>query len=104
MARRFRTIGAVHSIAPEVARLQLLRARCREFVLGTAPTLMFLAIEGAPTHPNAIHLDLHTTDRQSEVERAIRLGANRVRDVAEYGIEWTPLTDPVANLFDIASE
>jgi len=71
---------------------------------GEAPVLMFLAVPERNPGKNVVHLDLHTPDRQAEVDRAIALGAEHRADFAEYGMVWTTLADPEGNLFDIAGD
>ncbi|HLS78044.1 MAG TPA: VOC family protein [Nocardia sp.] len=68
------------------------------------PVLMFLKVGERNPGKNVVHLDLHSTDRQAEVDRAIALGAEHRGDFDEYGIVWTTLADPEGNLFDIATE
>lgn len=71
---------------------------------GEAQVLMFLGVPERNPGKNVVHLDLHTADRQAEVDRAIALGAEHRGDFAEYGIVWTTLADPEGNLFDIAED
>ena len=51
---------------------------------------------------NRVHVDLVAPDRAAEIERLIGLGASRVRDVEEYGMQWTVLQDPEGNEFCVA--
>ncbi len=67
----------------------------------TFPALMFLAVPEPRTTKNRLHLDLTTIDPAAAVERAVQLGAAKVDDFNEYGTEWTTLTDPEGNVFDI---
>ncbi|MGO1264858.1 MAG: VOC family protein, partial [Brevibacterium aurantiacum] len=46
-------------------------------------------------------IDLDDPHYPADVERAVALGAEKVAGFAEYGIEWTTLTDPEGNVFDI---
>lgn len=71
---------------------------------GDGPALMFLQVGDRNPGKNVVHLDLHTPDRQAEVDRAIALGAEHRGDFDEYGVVWTTLADPEGNLFDIAAE
>ncbi|MDF0530093.1 VOC family protein [Tsukamurella sp. 8F] len=66
------------------------------------PRLMFLAVPESKTVKNRMHLDLVSEDRIAEVARLESLGAERVRDYAEYGFVWTVLQDPEGNEFCVA--
>jgi Glyoxalase-like domain len=68
---------------------------------GTFPALMFLAVPEPRQGKNRLHLDLVSSDRAAAVARAIELGARKVGDFDEYGTQWTTLTDPEGNVFDI---
>lgn len=65
------------------------------------PALMFLKVPEPRTAKNRIHLDLTTDDPSAAVARALELGAGKVADFDEYGTQWTTLTDPEGNVFDI---
>jgi len=65
------------------------------------PALMFLKVPEAPSGKNRMHLDLVSPDRLAEVDRAVDLGATRLGDFDEHGVQWTTLSDPGGNLFDI---
>ncbi|MCP3910917.1 MAG: VOC family protein [Actinomycetia bacterium] len=67
-----------------------------------SPTLMFIQVPEPKSVKNRAHLDLGTDNREAEVERLVGLGASRVHDKAEWGIEWTTLADPEGNEFCIA--
>ena len=69
---------------------------------GTFPALMFLAVPEPRQGKNRLHLDLVSSDRAAAVARATELGARKVGDFDEYGTQWTTLTDPEGNVFDIA--
>ncbi|WP_280498009.1 VOC family protein [Nocardia asiatica] len=71
---------------------------------GAAPVLMFIRVHDKNPGKNVIHLDLHASDRDEQVGRAIDLGAKHVGDFDEWGTRWTTLADPEGNLFDIAAE
>lgn len=66
------------------------------------PVFMFLQTPDQPTEKNRLHVDLAAPDREAEVQRVVALGASRVADLNEYGVEWTTLRDPEGNYFDIA--
>ena len=68
---------------------------------GSVPALMFLAVPEPRAGKNRLHLDLVSPDQPEQVERAVALGATRLRDFAEYGTTWTTLADPEGNVFDI---
>ena len=51
---------------------------------------------------NRAHFDLHTDDREREVERLLGLGATKVGDYDEYGTQWTTLRDVEGNEFCVA--
>ena len=69
---------------------------------GDGPVLMFIKVPEGKTSKNRVHLDLATTDRAAEVERLITLGATKVHDKDEWGVNWTTLTDPEGNEFCVA--
>jgi hypothetical protein len=68
---------------------------------GSCPALMFLAVPESRQGKNRIHLDLVSADRSTAVERALSLGATQVGEHDEYGTQWTTLSDPEGNVFDI---
>ena len=68
------------------------------------PTMIFLKVPEPRTTKNRLHLDLFSADRVAAVERAVALGAIKVGDFAEYGVEWTTLADPEGNVFDIGAQ
>jgi hypothetical protein len=67
----------------------------------SCPALMFLAVPEPRQGKNRIHLDLISADREAAVERALDLGATKVGEFDEYGTQWTTLSDPEGNVFDI---
>ncbi|PCC19704.1 VOC family protein [Brevibacterium aurantiacum] len=67
----------------------------------TTPGMLFLKIEDRDEGKNPLHIDLDDPHYPADVERAVALGAEKVAGFAEYGIEWTTLTDPEGNVFDI---
>jgi hypothetical protein len=68
----------------------------------TFPAMMFLAVPEPRQGKNRLHVDLTSADLPAAVERAVSLGASKVADFDEYGVEWTTLADPEGNVFDIA--
>lgn len=67
----------------------------------TTPGMLFLKVEDRDEGKNPLHIDLDDPQYPADVERAVALGADKVAAFAEYGIEWTTLTDPEGNVFDI---
>ena len=65
------------------------------FVDGPGPNLCFQQVPEGKTTKNRVHLELMATDRNSEVERLIGLGASLYYE----GEEWTTLQDPEGNEF-----
>lgn len=65
------------------------------------PSLMFLAVPESRAGKNRLHLDLSSVDVAADVERAVSLGATKLGDFDEHGTQWTTLTDPEGNVFDI---
>ncbi|AYF77197.1 VOC family protein [Nocardia yunnanensis] len=68
------------------------------------PTFMFIAVPDKNPGKNVIHLDLHSPDQQTEIQKAVALGAKHLADYDEYGVKWATLSDPEGNLFDIAQD
>jgi hypothetical protein len=66
------------------------------------PTWMFFRVPEPKTAKNRMHLDVMTSDPESEVARLVELGATRVADMEEYGYKWTVMTDPEGNEFCLA--
>ena len=69
----------------------------------TGPRLAFHQVPEGKTVKNRVHLDLTTTDLDSESGRLQQLGAAIVRDVSENGNHWITLADPEGNEFDLIS-
>ena len=70
---------------------------------GTTPALMFLKVPEAKQVKNRLHVDLAGPDWRNEVDRLLALGAGKVAERREYGIEWITMTDPEGNEFDVAA-
>ncbi|WP_226345560.1 VOC family protein [Agilicoccus flavus] len=68
---------------------------------GEGPGWLFLGAEPRATGKNPVHVDLVDPDYPAQVERVVALGAERVGDFDEYGVQWTTLLDPEGNAFDI---
>ena len=83
-----RPVGDLHS--PEVT------------ILPGTPTYLFVAVPEGKMAKNRVPIDLVAYDRRAELARLVTLGATEVRDVDEWGISWTVLTDPEGNEFCVA--
>ncbi|MFF2371706.1 VOC family protein [Agromyces sp. NPDC058110] len=68
---------------------------------GDGPQLAIALVETAPNGRRRHHLDLYATDRASEVERIVGLGATRVEWRYEDDADYIVLADPDGNLFDV---
>ncbi|GAB3697446.1 VOC family protein [Mariniluteicoccus flavus] len=68
----------------------------------TTPGLLFLGVPGERDQAkNPVHVDLFDPDIEGAAARAVELGAERVAQFDEFGVEWITLRDPEGNLFDI---
>ncbi|MCA0437486.1 MAG: VOC family protein [Austwickia sp.] len=67
------------------------------------PIWLFLAVPEPKTAKNRMYLDLACADRAAEVARLVALGATHVRDVAEWGLEWSVMADPEGNEFCLSA-
>lgn len=67
----------------------------------SVPRLLFHQVPEGKTLKNRLHLDLITTDFETEIARLTALGATRVQDVEHNGARWTTLSDPEGNEFDL---
>lgn len=65
--------------------------------------MMFIKVPEPKSVKNRVHLDLHTDDRATEVERLVGLGATIVHEKDEWGMSWTTLADPEGNEFCVAA-
>lgn len=63
--------------------------------------MLFLKVDDRAEGKNPLHIDLDDPNYPADVERAVELGAEKVASFDEHGIEWTTLTDPEGNVFDI---
>ncbi|CAN5793616.1 hypothetical protein BH24ACT5_BH24ACT5_18400 [soil metagenome] len=66
------------------------------------PALLFALVPDAKAVKNRLHLDLRPDDRDTEVERLLRLGAQRT-DVGQDNESWVVLADPEGNEFCVLS-
>jgi predicted enzyme related to lactoylglutathione lyase len=69
----------------------------------THPGLVFVPVPEAKTVKNRLHLDLAPDDRDVEVERLERLGAQRVDVGQSADTTWVVLADPEGNEFCVLS-
>jgi predicted enzyme related to lactoylglutathione lyase len=69
----------------------------------SGPRLAFHQVPEGKTVKNRVHLDLTTTDLDSETDRLQQLGATIVRDVSVNGNHWITFADPEGNEFDLIS-
>jgi len=66
------------------------------------PAMMFIQVPENKAVKNRVHLDLDTDDREATVDRLLELGATRVHEKDEWGVNWTTLLDPEGNEFCVA--
>jgi hypothetical protein len=71
---------------------------------GIGPNISLDQVRSTLQIPPRIHLDLYADDQAAEVERLIGLGATRVGDHPEYGVNWTVLNDIEGNEFCVAAQ
>jgi hypothetical protein len=67
---------------------------------GVSPDLLFLKVDDPKVVKNRLHLDLRPDDRDTEVARAVAMGATRV-DIGQGEPTWVVLADPEGNEFCI---
>ncbi|MFE5582644.1 VOC family protein [Kitasatospora sp. NPDC056531] len=70
---------------------------------GLGRRLLFQAVPETKHGKNRLHLDVHPGpgERAATVTRLEALGATVLREVKEPGGEWTVMTDPEGNEFDV---
>jgi predicted enzyme related to lactoylglutathione lyase len=56
------------------------------------------------TGKNRVHLDMHTDDREGEVDRLVGLGATIVDEQKMPGLGWVVLADPAGNVFCVGQQ
>jgi predicted enzyme related to lactoylglutathione lyase len=64
--------------------------------------LFFQKVDESKSAKNRMHVDLHSDDRESEVQRLVGLGAKRQDEKDEWGTRWTIMTDPEGNEFCVS--
>ncbi|GAA1121566.1 VOC family protein [Kribbella jejuensis] len=47
---------------------------------GTGPAVLLQRAEAIPAAPTPVHLDLYTSDRDTHIDRLVKLGATRAED------------------------
>jgi predicted enzyme related to lactoylglutathione lyase len=67
--------------------------------------LLFHQVPEGKVVKNRVHLDLTTTDYETETDRLITLGAARLHefDIEEGGSRWRTFADPEGNEFDLVA-
>jgi predicted enzyme related to lactoylglutathione lyase len=73
---------------------------------GAAPIWMFHRVPEAnrpKETKNRVHVDLTAESLEKAVARAVEYGGTRIGDFDEGGFQWTTLTDPEGNEFDIVA-
>ena len=67
--------------------------------------LLFHQVPEDKVVKNRVHLDLATTDYETETGRLITLGAVRLHDfdIAQGGSRWRTFADPEGNEFDLVA-
>lgn len=71
--------------------------------VGAETIWMFHKVPEAKTAKNRLHVDLASATIERTVALALELGARHVGDFDEGGFQWTTLTDPEGNEFDIVA-
>jgi len=61
----------------------------------------FHQVPEGKTVKNRMHLDLITSDFDTEVDRIIGLGASKLNEVKKGSAHWVTLADPEGNEFDV---
>ncbi len=63
------------------------------------PTLLLQKVSEVKTVKNRAHLDFEIDDLEAAVERVVKLGANEVNRVSQYGITFAVMADLDGNEF-----
>jgi predicted enzyme related to lactoylglutathione lyase len=68
---------------------------------GRLPKLLLQKVDEARTGKNRMHLDIETSDVDTEVRRLEGIGAHRIERTArtEHGTHWVIMADPEGNEF-----
>ena len=67
------------------------------------PTWMFVQVPEAKKAKNRFHVDFASGDLDVDVAQLIALGAKRLGDFDESGMQWVTLADPEGNEFDVVA-
>jgi Glyoxalase-like domain len=70
---------------------------------GRGPNLTLSLTEEGPLEENRLHLDLYSSEPESEVTRPLGLGATLIRP-ADPTHDFVTLTDPDGNVFDVIAK
>ena len=66
---------------------------------GTKPNISLNRVPGKRTGRNRLHIDLYTNNQDAEVERLVKIGANRYQWRYKQDDDFIVLEDPDGNLF-----
>jgi hypothetical protein len=64
---------------------------------------MFHQVPEGKAAKNRVHVDLVAESLEKSVNQALEYGATRLGDFDESGFQWTTLSDPEGNEFDIVA-
>ncbi|MEO5840922.1 MAG: VOC family protein [Acidimicrobiales bacterium] len=67
------------------------------------PSWMFIKVPEPKKSKNRMHVDLSSVDWDADVDRVLALGATRIGDYDESGMQWVTLADPEGNEFDVVA-
>ena len=67
----------------------------------SGPRITFNQVPESKTVKNRLHLDLISDTFDTETERLLSLGAQRLRDLQRGKVRWTTLADIEGNEFDL---
>jgi catechol-2,3-dioxygenase len=68
---------------------------------GNGPRIYFQRVPEPKTVKNRLHLDVISDTFDTETERLVSLGAQRIRDVQRDKFRWTTFADIEGNEFDL---
>jgi len=73
---------------------------------GVGPRIVIQRVPEPVSTKTRLHLDIRVPDMESEADRAVSLGAQRidVTPLTEVGTTWIRLTDPEGNVFCIVAQ
>ena len=67
------------------------------------PSWLFVKVPENKKAKNRFHVDLSSHDWVADVDRVLALGATRLGEHDEQGLNWVTLADPEGNEFDIVA-